>query len=130
MQKLDPYNGSSSLLYLLYFDILYSELIHHFLENFKLFILQSISHSMCLMQGRGSLFGGGWRDFFQKQINTPVKKTGPCKLSDVQLTGNVNCPTIHKIKQFHLSNVPLVHQPILFYSNVCLFMYAQSLSYF
>ena len=31
-------------------------------------------------------------------------------MPDVQLTRHVNCPAIHKIKQFHLSDIPFVHK--------------------
>ena len=37
-----------------------------------------------------------------------IKKKGPCNFCDVQLVRRLTCPTIHDIKQSHLSDIPLV----------------------
>ena len=65
-----------------------------------------MSHSVCLIWGRGSFFWGRRRDFYRKQ-----KKQGfDWKEKSMQLVWRLTCPTIYGIKHFHLSDVPLIWQ--------------------
>ena len=56
-------------------------------------------HTVSLIQDRGLFLGGGG-------ING-----GSCNLPDVELTRRINCPTIYKIKEFHLFDMLFIHQP-------------------
>ena len=93
-------------------DILCSELLHHFLEKFKFYSSVHVTLSVLLNTRREEVFFWWRRDIiFSKANKQFLLKKSPYDLSDVELTRRVNCPAIYKITQFHLFDVPLVHQP-------------------
>ena len=52
------------------------------------------------------------RELFKKANEQfQLKREFHATCPDLQLTRQFNFPTVRKIKQFHLSDVPLVHQP-------------------
>ena len=65
-----------------------------------------MSHSVCVMQGEGVFFGVGGIDFYRKQMNEGFN----WKVDTMELAWHLTCPTIHGIKHFYSSDVPVVWQ--------------------
>ena len=80
--------------------ILCFELIHQFLENFKFYFWVHITLRL-LNTREGVFFGGRGRRFHRKQIN----EDSNWKEKSMQFVWGVTCPTIHRIKHFHLSDL-------------------------
>ena len=80
-----------------------------------------MSHSVGLIQGKGSFLVVEGDIFFKSKYTVSINKRGPYDLPDVQLTRRVSFPKIHKIKQFHLPDLALVIHVILMIRRV-LFM--------